>query len=434
MPLNPRLGPSDLAHIVEPSSRGRSSPCPSTSTASTASRSSCSTATHAPARALGARRFDPGVALVQLTSGTTGARSPCCSSTPRAALLDNVLATLRGGASAGQAADAEPHPGVAVAVGRHLPGALRLASSARPSSSWTASTPQEFAAPRRPLPDPLDGAAAGRDAMLERRRVDHVAGAAEVRAQHHRAAVAAAGPPVPRPLRRARPQRLRARPRSAARSSAGAPPTPRRTATTSSARSAGPHAGVEVRTDEATGELQVRTPAMSAGYADGTDLGDRLTDDGWFRTGDVGRLDDEGFVWIEGRLSDMINRGGLKVFPGRGRGGPAPLARRRRRRGRRRPRRPPRRGPVGVRRPDVGASIGRRPCTTLEALCREHLAPYKVPVRFDVVDELPRNEVGKVLLREARRERRSALSAPPAPLRRRPSRCPARPRCRAVRW
>ena len=36
----------------------------------------------------------------------------------------------------------------------------------------------------------------------------------------------------------------------------------------------------------------------------------------------------------------------------------------------------------------------------LEALCREHLAPYKVPARFEALDELPRNEVGKVLLRE----------------------------------
>ena len=36
----------------------------------------------------------------------------------------------------------------------------------------------------------------------------------------------------------------------------------------------------------------------------------------------------------------------------------------------------------------------------LTSLCREHLAPYKVPARFETLDALPRNEVGKVLLRE----------------------------------
>ena len=158
-----------------------------------------------------------------------------------------------------------------------------------------------------------------------------------------------------------------------------------------------PHAGVEVRVDEATGELQVLTPALSAGYADGRDLSDRLTDDGWFRTGDVGRVDPEGFVWIDGRLSDMINRGGLKVFPGEveevlrlspdvadvavagfpdARLGEVPWA-------------------------FVVPSAGRDPePEALAVLSREHLAPYKVPVRFEVVDALPRNDVGKVLTRE----------------------------------
>jgi acyl-CoA synthetase (AMP-forming)/AMP-acid ligase II len=47
--------------------------------------------------------------------------------------------------------------------------------------------------------------------------------------------------------------------------------------------------------------------------------------------------------------------------------------------------------------PREGATVD---ADALDALCREHLAPYKVPARFEPVDALPRNEVGKVLLRE----------------------------------
>jgi acyl-CoA synthetase (AMP-forming)/AMP-acid ligase II len=119
--------------------------------------------------------------------------------------------------------------------------------------------------------------------------------------------------------------------------------------------------------------------------------------DGWFHTGDLGRVDDEGFLWIEGRVSDMINRGGLKVFPEEvaevirlspdvaecavagvpdDRLGEVPWA-------------------FVV--PRDGATVD---AEALDALCREHLAPYKIPVRFEPLDALPRNEVGKVLLRE----------------------------------
>ena len=61
-----------------------------------------------------------------------------------------------------------------------------------------------------------------------------------------------------------------------------------------------PHEGVELRVDD-SGELWVHTPAMG--------------DDEFQRTGDIATVDDDGFVWIEGRVSDMVNRGGLKVFP-----------------------------------------------------------------------------------------------------------------------
>jgi acyl-CoA synthetase (AMP-forming)/AMP-acid ligase II len=153
-----------------------------------------------------------------------------------------------------------------------------------------------------------------------------------------------------------------------------------------------PHNGVSVRIDDA-GELQVQTPALGAGYANGTDLSDRLTTDGWFRTGDIGRVDDDGFVWIEGRVSDMINRGGLKVFPEE----VAEVLRL---------------SPAVADAAVVGATddrLGEVPWAfvvpagsavdldELTALCREHLAPYKVPVRIEIVEALPRNEIGKVM-------------------------------------
>ena len=153
-----------------------------------------------------------------------------------------------------------------------------------------------------------------------------------------------------------------------------------------------PHDGVAVRT-AADGQLEVHTPALSAGYADGADLSDRLTDDGWFRTGDIGRIDHDGFVWIEGRVSDMINRGGLKVFPEE----VAEVLRL---------------SPSVVDAAVVGVAddrLGEVPWAfvvptgdavdidALDALCRTHLAPYKVPVRIEVVDALPRNEIGKVI-------------------------------------
>jgi acyl-CoA synthetase (AMP-forming)/AMP-acid ligase II len=155
------------------------------------------------------------------------------------------------------------------------------------------------------------------------------------------------------------------------------------------------HAGIGIRTDEATGELLVRTPSTAAGTV-APDLRDRLLDDGWFRTGDVGRIDDDGFVWIDGRTSDMINRGGNKVFPAHVED--AILAS------------PAVRDAAVVGVPDerlgevpwaflvpAGDPV---PVDEIEAWCRQRLTPYKVPVGFTWLDELPRNDTGKVLRNE----------------------------------
>jgi acyl-CoA synthetase (AMP-forming)/AMP-acid ligase II len=150
-----------------------------------------------------------------------------------------------------------------------------------------------------------------------------------------------------------------------------------------------PHAGVAIKIDgdAEVGELLVRPPTMAAG------LDDRLDAGGFVHTGDVARIDADGFVWIEGRLGDVINRGGNKVFPDH-------------------VEEVLRLSPdvrevavVGV--PDarlgevpVAFVVGSADAVELEALCREHLVAYKVPVAFRSVDSLPRSEVGKVLRRD----------------------------------
>ena len=163
-----------------------------------------------------------------------------------------------------------------------------------------------------------------------------------------------------------------------------------------------PHAGVDIRVvDDAgrdvepgvVGELLVRPPRMAAGYAGGASLNDRVDADGFVRTGDHARVDAEGFVWIEGRTSDLINRGGNKVFPEQVEEvlllvpGVDEVA--------------------VVGRPDerlgevpVAVVVGSARDEDLEAACRAELAPYKVPVAFARAKSLPRNEIGKLLRRQ----------------------------------
>jgi len=58
------------------------------------------------------------------------------------------------------------------------------------------------------------------------------------------------------------------------------------------------------------GELEIRGPWIAAGYFNRTDCGDRFTDDGWFKTGDIVTIDDRWFVTIQDRAKDLIKSGG----------------------------------------------------------------------------------------------------------------------------
>src|ERR1700681_2362 len=64
-----------------------------------------------------------------------------------------------------------------------------------------------------------------------------------------------------------------------------------------------------------TGEICVIGPAVFAGYFDNPEANAKAFRDGWFRTGDLGHIDEEGFVYITGRASDMYISGGSNIYP-----------------------------------------------------------------------------------------------------------------------
>jgi acyl-CoA synthetase (AMP-forming)/AMP-acid ligase II len=64
-----------------------------------------------------------------------------------------------------------------------------------------------------------------------------------------------------------------------------------------------------------TGEICVCGPAVFAGYHDNPEANAKAFRDGWFRTGDLGHMDAEGFLYITGRASDMYISGGSNVYP-----------------------------------------------------------------------------------------------------------------------
>ena len=64
------------------------------------------------------------------------------------------------------------------------------------------------------------------------------------------------------------------------------------------------------------GEIVVKGPLVMTGYLDRREMTDATIVDGWLHTGDLGLVDDRGYLYIRGRLRELINSGGFKIFPG----------------------------------------------------------------------------------------------------------------------
>jgi fatty-acyl-CoA synthase len=114
--------------------------------------------------------------------------------------------------------------------------------------------------------------------------------------------------------------------------------------------------------------------------------------DGWLHTGDLCAMDERGFCTVEGRLKDMIIRGGINIYPDEieaallQRAEIVDVA------------------VVGRTHPDLGEEIvafvvaeGAVDAEALKAHCRASLAAYKVPVDFITIAAMPRNQSGKIL-------------------------------------
>ncbi|MEL6497842.1 MAG: AMP-binding protein [Planctomycetota bacterium] len=148
----------------------------------------------------------------------------------------------------------------------------------------------------------------------------------------------------------------------------------------------------------ADGEIRMRGPNTMQGYFRDPDATAKTIDaDGFIRTGDIGRIDEDGFLFITGRLKEMIIVGGENVFPREveevlSRQNAVSAA-----------------GVCGIHDSMRGEVViafvelekGRSATPEeLRTWCREHLAGYKCPREVHIVDQLPRNPTGKIMRRE----------------------------------
>jgi len=170
------------------------------------------------------------------------------------------------------------------------------------------------------------------------------------------------------------------------------------------------------------GEICVFGPQVMRGYWNRPDETENVMFGDWLRTGDIGRMDEKGFVYIEDRKKDMILVSGFNVYPNEvesvAAAHPGVLE------------------VAAVAQPDENSGeavalfvVKKDPNLTAEALiafCRKELTGYKIPKHVYFRSELPKTNVGKILRRALRDELRAAPVAPAA------TTAPARPASPAV--
>jgi long-chain acyl-CoA synthetase len=139
------------------------------------------------------------------------------------------------------------------------------------------------------------------------------------------------------------------------------------------------------------GEVVVRGPGIMKGYYNMPDASREALRNGWLHTGDMGRMDEDGYLYIVERKKDLIIRGGLNIYPRDVEevlnGHPDVIES----------------AVVGVPSERMGEEVKAFVVTSravdaeaLKAYCRERLANYKTPSEIEFVNSLPRNAIGKI--------------------------------------
>jgi acyl-CoA synthetase (AMP-forming)/AMP-acid ligase II len=139
------------------------------------------------------------------------------------------------------------------------------------------------------------------------------------------------------------------------------------------------------------GEVSIRGPNVMHGYRNNPDANNSSFTKGYFRTGDQGVLDAEGYLTLTGRLKELINRGGEKISPLEVDAAllehPAVAEA----------------VAFGVPDPKYGEEVhgavvlkGDAKAEDIVAFCRERLADFKVPKKIHIADALPRTATGKI--------------------------------------
>jgi acyl-CoA synthetase (AMP-forming)/AMP-acid ligase II len=148
--------------------------------------------------------------------------------------------------------------------------------------------------------------------------------------------------------------------------------------------------GVHLASDK-RGEVVIQGANVVSGYENNPEANAKSFTDGWFRTGDEGFIDSDGYLTLTGRIKELINRGGEKIAPREidevllTHPAVAEAV------------------AFGVPHPTWGeeveaAVVLREPRKDSEILayCREHLADFKCPKKLHVVDAIPRTATGKI--------------------------------------